>query len=159
MFKILFLFICSTLYLFSNTIKFEEEKYISAVQMNTYKNGTIEINEDSIVLAYPESNISFSFNKDNIIKRKNQDEEILKYEDNLELTIFSKIIGSIYRDQTDDLEEYFEIKKDKNLVVLLPNDYISNVINKIEYNKKDSKLEFLKIYFTNEDWINIVENN
>lgn len=159
MFKILFLFLFISLSLFANRINFKEEKYINALQTSVYKNGTLTIEEKTIILTYPEKEISFYFNKDNIIKKNGTSEEILEYEDNLELTIFSKIIESIYKDESNNLAEYFEIKKEKEKVVLLPNDYISNAISKIEYNKTGSKLEFLKIYFTNEDWINIVETN
>lgn len=82
----------------------------------------------------------------------------MNYEENLELTIFSKIIRSIYQNETDELKEYFDIKNENKKIILIPNEYIANAINKIEYKKNDSKLEFLKIHFTNEDWINIVEN-
>ncbi len=43
-------------------------------------------------------------------------------------------------------------------MVLIPNEYLSNSISKIEFKKLSNKLEFLKIYFKNEDYIQIVQN-
>jgi len=159
MFKVLFLFLFTSLSLFANQIKFKEEKYVNALQSSFFKNGTLEIKEKSIILSYPTKKLSYIFNEDNIVKKDGDSEELLEYEDHLELTIFSKIIESIYREKTNTLIEYFKIKSENEKTILLPNDYISNAIIKIEYNKINSKLEFLKIYFTNENWINIVETN
>lgn len=77
----------------------------------------------------------------------------------MELTIFSKLIKGIYRNQQEELTEYFEITNENEKTILVPNEYLSNAIQKIEYKKIEEKLEFLKIYFSNEDWINIVQIN
>lgn len=158
MFKILFLFLISTIFLFSNPIKFKEEKYISALDTSVYRNGILKIGNDLLEIKYKNENKSFIFTKENIIKKNGAEEEILNYEENLELTIFSKIINSIYKNETKNLKEYFQITKDGPIITLVPNEYIANVIEKIEYKKVDIKLVFLKIYFTNDDWINIVED-
>lgn len=159
MYKIITLFFISTIYLFSNPIKFKEEKFINALQTSVYKNGTLFIKDETIELSYLKKDKYLIFNKDNIIEKNENEEKVLNYEDNLELTIFSKLIKSIYKNQTEELKEYFEIKREKETVLLIPNDYISNVIDKIEYKKNNSQLDFLKIYFLNEDWIKIIENN
>lgn len=158
MYKFIFLFLLASLYTLAEPIKFKEEKFINAIQISTYRNGLMNINSMSIEIIYPKENKSFIFNKENIIEKKGNEEKILNYEENLELTIFSKIIRSIYQNETDELKEYFDIKNENKKIILIPNEYIANAINKIEYKKNDSKLEFLKIHFTNEDWINIVEN-
>ena len=46
----------------------------------------------------------------------------------------------------------------ENKIILIPNEYLSNSISKIEFKKVSNKLEFLKIYFKNEDYIQIVQN-
>lgn len=159
MFKVLFLFLFSTLFLFSNEIEFKEEKYISALNASVYRNGILNINNDFIKVAYPQQNKSFTFTKENIVEKDGNKENIITYEDNLDLSIFSKIIESIYTNKVEDIQEYFKIKRNNEVTTLIPNEYVANVINKIEYQKIDSELKFLKIYFTNDDWINIVQTH
>ncbi len=158
MYKVLFLFFISTIFLFSNPIKFKEEKYISALDTSVFRYGILKINNDVLEVKYPKDNKSFVFTKENIIENNGNKKTVLNYEENLELTLFSKIIDSIYKNKLENLEEYFSVTKDASKVILTPNEYIANVINKIEYEKLDMKLLFLKIYFTNGDWIKIVEN-
>ncbi|WP_428025192.1 hypothetical protein [Arcobacter sp.] len=158
MYKVLFLFFISTMFLFSNPIKFKEEKYISALDTSVFRYGILKINNDVLEVKYPKDNKSFVFTKENIIENNGNKKTFLNYEENLELTLFSKIIDSIYKNKLENLEEYFSVTKDASKVILTPNEYIANVINKIEYEKLDMKLLFLKIYFTNDDWIKIVEN-
>ncbi|WP_419767175.1 hypothetical protein [Arcobacter sp.] len=159
MFKVLFLFLFSTLFLFSNEIEFKEEKYISALNASVYRNGILNINNDFVKVSYPQQNKSFTFTKENIVSQNANKEEIITYEDNLDLTIFSKVIESIYTNKVENIKEYFQIKKNDGITTLIPSEYVANVINKIEYQKISSKLKFLKIYFTNDDWINIVQTN
>lgn len=158
MYKFMILFLIASLYSFAEPIKFKEEKFINAFQTSVYRDGLMNINSSFIEISYPKENKSFIFNKENIIEKEGNKEKILNYEENLELTIFSKIIRSVYQNQTDEITEYFDIKNENKKIVLIPNEYISNAINKIEYKKNHTQLEFLKIYFTNEDWINIVES-
>jgi hypothetical protein len=157
MYRFLFLFLFSIFSLFAKQIEFKEEKYISALSTSVYRNGMLNINKDFTVISYPKENKSFTFKKENIIEKNGEKEEVLSYEENLDLNIFSKIIESIYTNQPENLKEYFEIIEKDKVTTLVPSDYIANVISKIEYQKIDSKLKFLKIYFTNDDWINIVE--
>lgn len=111
MFKVLFLFLFSTIFLFSNEIEFKEEKYIDALNTSVYRNGILNINKDFIKVAYPQQNKSFTFTKENIIEKNAKKENVITYEDNLDLTIFSKIIESIYTNKVENIKEYFDIKK------------------------------------------------
>ena len=159
MFKVLFLLLSSTLFLFANPIKFKEEKYVNALQTSVNKNGILKLENDFIEINYFEENKSFIFYNDYIILKTKEKEDTLKYEENIELSVFLKLIKSIYKNQPEDLKEYFDITNEDKKTILIPNEYLSNVIQRIEYKKIDNRLEFLKIYFVNEDWINIVQIN
>lgn len=159
MFKVLFLLLSSTLFLFANPIKFKEEKYINALQTSVNKNGILKLENDFIEINYFEENKSFIFYNDHIILKTKEKEDILKYEENIELSVFLKLIKSIYKNQLEDLKEYFGISNENGKTILTPNEYLANVIQKIEFKKNNEKLEFLKIYFVNEDWIKIVQIN
>ena len=108
MFKILFLLLSTTLFLFSNPIKFKEEKYINALQSSVSKNGVLKVEDNFIEIIYQGSDKSFVFYDDYIGLKTKEKEEILKYEENMELTIFSKLIKSIYKNQQDRLTSYYD---------------------------------------------------
>ena len=95
---------------------------------------------------------------DHFISKDNQTEQKLNYEDRVELNLFYKLINFIYKDKKDGIEEFFKLQEIENKMVLIPNEYLSNSISKIEFKKVSNKLEFLKIYFKNEDYIQIVQN-
>lgn len=141
----------------SNEVKFNETKYINAVDLEVSKKGTLIFDKDFTKLSYENEKTSFKFKENNILQIKDDKETILSYDENLELSIFSTLINAIYKDDLEKLEDFFEIKKGKEEIVLIPNDYISSVIDKIAYKKTAKNLDFLTIYFTNEDRINIVQ--
>lgn len=92
-----------------------------------------------------------------MLKKKAEETKVILYEENLALTIFSKVIKAIYTNEFADLNTFFTIKKQDDTFILFPNEHILNFITTIEYKKNLTSLEFLKINFTNEDWIYIVE--
>ena len=143
---------------FANEVKFNETKYIDAVDLEVMKKGTLVFDKEFTKLSYSNDSTSFKFQKENILRITEGKETILSYEENLELTIFSTLINAIYKDDLEKLTEYFTIKKENQIIILKPNDYISNVIDKIEYQKTLKNLDFLKIYFTSEDRIEIVQS-
>ncbi|MEV9545939.1 hypothetical protein [Aliarcobacter butzleri] len=157
MYKVFFIFIFTT-FCFSSTINFQEEKFVNALQASVYKNGTIEIKNDSIKVSYKNFDTSYIFFSDYFIVKDKNSEQKLKYEDRVELSIFYKLINLIYRDKKDGIEEFFNLENVENKTVLTPNEYLSNSIEKVEFKKEQSILNFLKIYFKNEDYIKIVQN-
>lgn len=151
------LFFISINILFAKPINFSENKYISALEASIEKSGQIIINEDSIELKYSKEKKHYIF-KDDLILLKEEDKTTqLSYDENIDLTIFSKLIKSIYKNDSQELIEYFSVQKDEK-TTLIPNEYVANVIEKIEYKKNKEFLVFLTIYFTNEDRIEIVQN-
>lgn len=146
-----------TTFILAKEVKFNETKYINALDIELSKKGTIIFADEFTILSYTNENNLYKFLKDHILKVENKKETILQYDNNLELTIFNTLLNAIYKNNFEQIKQYFTIKKENKIIVLNPNDYISNVIDKIEYKKTLEKLEFLEIYFTNEDRIKIVE--
>lgn len=157
MHKIILITLWLSLFSLCEPIKFKEEKYISALQTTLSKEGWITHYEDSIEIYYPKEKKSFLFNQNHIIEKKAEETKVILYEENLALTIFSKVIKAIYTNEFADLNTFFTIKKQDDTFILFPNEHILNFITTIEYKKNLTSLEFLKINFTNEDWIYIVE--
>ncbi|MAD41091.1 MAG: hypothetical protein CL623_01695 [Arcobacter sp.] len=157
MFKLFMILSVFMTLVLSNEVKFNETKYINAVDLEVSKKGILVFDKIFTKLSYENEETSFKFQVDNILQIKDDKETILSYDENLELSIFSTLINAIYKDDLEKLEEFFEIKKEKEETVLIPDDHISSVIDKITYKKTAKNLDFLNIYFTNEDRINIVQ--
>jgi len=143
---------------FASNINFKEEKYVSALQTSVYKYGNINIQANKIIVSYKNPNSSYIFYEDYFILKDKNKEQKLNYDEKVELSLFYKLITLIYQDRQDDIQEFFQLKEDDGNIILIPNEYISNTIDKIEYKKEQNRLKFLKIYFKNEDYIKIVQN-
>jgi len=143
---------------FASNINFKEEKYVSALQTSVYKYGNINIQVNKIIVSYKNPNSSYIFYEDYFILKDKNKEQKLNYDEKVELSLFYKLITLIYQDRQDDIQEFFQLKEDDGNIILIPNEYISNTIEKIEYKKEQNRLKFLKIYFKNEDYIKIVQN-
>jgi len=143
---------------FASNINFKEEKYVSALQTSVYKYGNINIQANKIIVSYKNPNSSYIFYEDYFILKDKNKEQKLNYDEKVELSLFYKLITLIYQDRQYDIQEFFQLKEDDGNIILIPNEYISNTIDKIEYKKEQNRLKFLKIYFKNEDYIKIVQN-
>ncbi|RBQ30735.1 hypothetical protein CRU92_10335 [Arcobacter sp. FW59] len=154
--KFLLFFILTT-FAFSSSIDFEEEKYVNALQTSVYKYGNIDIKDDIITVSYKNLSSSYIFYEDYFILKDKDNEQKLSYDEKVELSLFYKLISFIYKDRKDGVEEFFKLQNIDENSVLIPNEYVSNAIEKIEFKKDENRLKFLKIYFKNEDYIKIVQ--
>jgi len=146
-----------TTILFSQEINFKETKYIYALDNELHKNGTLNINKDTISLRYTNSDKKIIYTNDNIqIKTKNTT-EIYTHEESIEYNIFFQLVLGVYTNNSQILMENFTIKSQNEMTTLLPTEYLASVIETIEYKKEDDKLKYLKINFTNQDRITIEE--
>lgn len=137
-------------------VYFIEKKFISTINANIRKDGILKIDKDLISLKYPKENKEFLFYKDKIHLKKENSEEILNYEDYIQLDIFYQLIKAIYTNNMEFIKEYFLIESG-DVIHLEPTDELSSVISNIEYKKEGEKLIFLNIFFTDENRIEIVQ--
>lgn len=158
MYKILFFILFLISQSSAQKVEFTESNYINALNTTQTKKGSLNFLENSVILQYHNENKIITFNEDNILVSTKYDDETLQYNENVELAMFFTLVNAIFRDDIDSLKEDFDVIISNN-ITLIPNDYIANVIEKIQYKKKNSKLEYLKIYFTNENRIKIVQSN
>ncbi len=157
MLKIFIFLFVSLLNLFSQTIKFEEEKYVSSLETSVYNQGIIEFGEKFTKVSYRNLSNNYLFFDEYLIIKDKENEQKYNYEEKIELSLFSKLINLIYKNQDENIGEYFTIEKDSESTNLIPNEYLKNSISKIEYKKDKDILKYLKIYFKNEDYIKIVQ--
>lgn len=156
----LYIFIILSLFQLSYAQKFEftQEKYINALDMITKKTAYIIVVGDDLTLKYSHENKVMHFNKNNILIKEKQNEEVLQYENNIKLFIFYNLLKAIFSDNTSFLEKDFKITKEDK-ITLIPKEYVRNIIKEITYKKVANKLKYIHIDFVNKDRISIVPNN
>ena|GEM_PF-1071472 len=155
--RYLFIFLFLSTILFSKEIHFKEVKYIYALDNELYKTGTLNIDKDEIVLHYRNSTKNIVYTDTNIQIITKDALEIYTHEESVEYNLFFQLVLGIYTNNSQLLVDNFTIEKNDNTITLLPNEYLSSVIEKIEYEKNNDKLKYLKIYFVNQDRITIEE--
>lgn len=158
MYKTLFFILLLISQSIAQRVEFTESNYINALNTTHTKKGSLDFLKNSVILKYNDEDKLTTFNEHNITISTKYDEEILEYQENIELAMFFTLVSAIFHNDIESLKEDFDVIISDN-ITLIPNDYIANVIEKIQYKKKNSKLKFLKIYFTNENRIEIVQSN
>lgn len=151
-FLILFLFHSLVL---AELINFQEIKYIYALDQELQTKGTIEINEDSIILKYTNSSQVVKYDDSFIHIINNNETQKITHDENIEYALFFSLIKGVFQNNTTLLSNNFTIKKTKDTTTLIPNEYLANAIEKIEYKKPNKILEYLTIFFLNQDTIKI----
>lgn len=144
-------------FLLAQTINFKEVKYIYALDQELYKNGSIKIDDNTIILQYSNSSQIIKYD-DLFIHIINNDEiQKIPHNENIEYSVFFSLIKGIFQNNLTLLANSFTINKDKDKTILIPNEYLANAIEKIEYKKQNKKLKFLRIFFLNQDSIKITQ--
>lgn len=151
-FLVLFLFHSLVL---AELINFQEVKYIYALDQELQTKGTIEINEDSIILKYTNSSQVVKYDDSFIHIINNNETQKITHDENIEYALFFSLIKGVFQNNTSLLSNNFTIKKTKDTTTLIPNEYLANAIEKIEYKKPNKILEYLTIFFLNQDTIKI----
>ncbi len=157
MFKIsLFIFLTINI-LFSKEVHFNETKYIYALDNKFSKIGTLNIKDTKVTLHYKNSDKNIIYTNENIQIITQETTETFTHEESIEYNLFFQLVLGVYTNNITLLNENFAIKKNDKITTLLPNEYLSSVIENIEYEKNNDKLKYLKINFVNQDRITIEE--
>jgi len=157
MFKISLILLIAINILFSKEVLFNETKYIYALDNVFSKIGTLNIEESKVTLHYKNSDKNIIYTNENIQIITKQSTETFTHEESVEYNLFFQLVLGVYTNNTTLLNENFTIKNNDNTTTLLPNEYLSSVIENIEYEKNKDKLKYLKINFVNQDRITIEE--
>lgn len=153
MLKLLFFFLIP-FSLVAQSISFKEERYIEALDNSVFKKGHIELTTQYIDIKYSHNKRTYRYENGNVYTLVNNEKKQISKEKSMVLTIFFSLVKSIYANETKELENFFIIKKTSEEILLKPKKDIRPFISKIIYRKKE-KLDYLKIYLPNNDWINI----
>ena len=157
MIKILFILFVTLTTLFSQEIHFKETKYIYSLDNELRKTGTLTIQDNQVTLHYKNGDKNIIYTSENIQIITKNNTEMYTHEESPEYNLFFQLVLGIYTNNTTLLSENFTIKENNSTIILLPNEYLSSVIESIKYEKDNAKLKYLTINFTNQDRITIEE--
>jgi len=152
-----YFFIFLTTYSFAQEIHFKEIKYIFALDSEFSKQGSLKIDDKKIQLKYQGDSKSVLFDPESISFITKENKEIFTHEEQQEYTIFFSLVQGVFNNDIKKLQENFTLKIQKEENLLIPNEYLSSIIEKIVYKKDKEKLVYLHIYFLNQDKIKIVQ--
>lgn len=144
---------------YAKDITFSEKRYIYAIDNEFSKNGKLFMESQKVVLEYPQNNKKVIYTKDFIQIIDEEKTESFTHEENKQYNLFFTLVIAIYNNDLEQLQENFEIKKNKEEVTLLPKEQIASVIEKISFEKTKERLKYLTIYFQNQDRITIEQTN
>jgi hypothetical protein len=155
MIKITIYFLC-VLTLFANSYKFDEIKYIKAVDNEFINSGRIDINGTKIIISYKDRKIIKDGENIQIVTK---DEKVTNLKDN------AKRYTNIMIDTMVKLGNYnllmnensFEKEFDKNLVNVSFKGDVANLIKKAIVKIKDKKVIEFEMIMPNEDRLKIVK--
>jgi len=156
-FKIVYFLLFTLSTLFSQEIHFKETKYIYALDNELSKVGTLNITDNKVILQYKSSDKTVIYTAQNIKIVSKDDKEIYTHAESVEYDLFFKLVLAIYTNDTTLVLENFAITKKKKTITLLPDEYLSSILETIQYEKDGKKLKYLEIHFTNQDRITIEE--
>ncbi|QFR50205.1 hypothetical protein FJR48_10875 [Sulfurimonas lithotrophica] len=153
------LLILLTLTLDAKSYKFDEFRYVKAVQVEFKKSGTISINNKSISITYDKPQYQkVTSSKEGVTIDKGNGEI-----QNLEgrALQYTKVYLELIR-ELDDINNYkdnknFSVEQDKNLYTLYPKEGIDFRIEKINIQTNNNKVKSFKMHMKNEDVITIVK--
>ena len=154
--KILFLFITLFSSLFAD-MKFTETKYLSALDLETTKQGSMKIDDDSFTITYIKPTKEIITYLEDKLTLQNDQEEVKEYtyEEHPKLEYFGLLLRSIVNDSYENLDNMFNIKDELDKKILTAKSSISGTIDYIEVLKKDNKLSSIILYMINKDIITI----
>ena len=158
--KILFIIISFYLSLLSD-VKFTETKYLSALDIEMTKKGIMNLSNNILTLNYTKPSIEVvKYYEDKLTLQDDKNElKEYTYEEYPKIEYFGLLIKSIVNNNYENLDNMFEIKKEKNKRTLTAKSSVSGTIDYLEVFNKDTKLSSIIFYMINDDKITIETTN
>ena len=144
-----------------SSTKFTETKYLSSLDMEMSKKGTMELTNNILTLNYEKPNIEIIKYYEDKLTLENDKKEITKYtyEEHPKVEYFGLLLKSIINNTFENLDNMFKIETEKNKRTLTAKSSVSGTIDYLEVFYKDGKLSAIIFYMINSDKITIETNN
>ncbi|NOQ31042.1 MAG: hypothetical protein GQ570_07980 [Helicobacteraceae bacterium] len=139
-----------------NASSFKETRYISALDVEQYKSGTIQLNGELLTLTYkkPRYELLNYYNNRLTIESNNKTKE-LPYKEYPQLRFMSLSLRAILTDNYSSLTNLFDVEQTKNLVTLKAQSTINSLLNFITILTRENSTKVITLYMRNQDKITI----
>ena len=152
--KILFLILSILCYSFSSE-KFKETRYIEVLDLEQYKYGEMSFVNDKLTISYKKpKQETITYFKDRLEISYKNELKIYSFKKYPKLQYMGVLFKAILNKNYDSLDDFFDIKKEKNRIILNSKSAISNIINSVEINTISKNNEII-MNMSNQDKITI----
>jgi len=149
---LLLLFSCSIL--LAESIPFQEERYIYALNNTIIKNGTINASKNELTILYSNGGQKLTYAENRLTITRKGKRKVIDLDKDIVTKLFFVVLQAIFHDDREQLKRFFTIKSKGTQRILHPKELASRRIIKIVYQKNDT-LDYLHIYLKNKDRISI----
>jgi len=158
--KILFIILSFYMILLSD-IKFTETKYLSALDIDMSKYGTMNFKNNILSLKYtkPTQEIITYYEDKLVLENDNSEITEYSYKEYPQIEYFGLLLKSIVSNQYENLENMFTMEIKENKRTLTAKSSVSGTIDYLEVLHKNKKLSSIIFYMTNKDRITIETTN
>ena len=136
--------------------KFKETRYVDAFGIEQYRYGTIDIFEDTLILAYTKpKEETLSYESDKLVIKNGLEIKEYKFDQYPKLEFMGLFLKAIMSDNYLSIESLFQIEIKNETITLIGKPVIYNTIEYIEITKKKSIIKKIILKMTNKDIITI----
>jgi len=141
--------------LFGN-YNFKEIRYIDALQMDRSKYGNMKLENNQLFLDYTKPiKETIIYKEDKLVIEKEETIQEYSFNEYPRLRYMGLILKYIITDDYQQLEDFFDIKITRDLILLEAKPVIYNIVESIEIIKSENKLRKIIMNMTNKDIITI----
>jgi len=152
------LLLCTSTLLYSQPINFKEIKVIEALELETYREGSISYDKEKIIIRYKNGKIIKKIgNTLTVYTHTNELLDTIDLNKQPRIAIYFRLTKALFFRDFKMLKQDFEITKTNSTnYIFSPHKDIKNIVDKIELSLNNNGLtKFFTIYFKNKDTIRI----
>jgi hypothetical protein len=150
-----FLLLIFIIELTNASMKFRENRYISALDRNIELKGELSIKNDILSINYTSTNESIIYHKDSVSIDNSMGKRVIPYSENKNIKYIGLFIKNIIKNDYNTISQVFTLKEIKDELKLTPKEAIKHIIESIKISKNGDKIKHIVIYLKNGDKIKI----
>jgi len=139
----------------SHAVGFTELRYSDAFGKTKKLSGDISFSKYGVKIDYTDANKSIIYNDGELEIYDNKNLIELDAYQAQKMGAFLDILILLHSNDKRQISENFEISNNNSIEILLPKDEIKEYLKKIELKRDKSEFAFIKLFFNNNDTIEI----
>jgi len=150
-----YILLCLIFFSLSYGVSFRETRYSDAFNKSVEFHGDITFSQYGVAIKYNENNKSILYDDGELELYDGEKELLLDEYQQQKMGAFLDILILLHANNKREIEDIFNISKKSDIEVLLPKDEAKEYLKKIELKRVGSEFAFIKLFFKNNDTIEI----